>query len=123
MFHKGNANHANHTDLTGHITRYEILRNSRVIPYKDRHEITEGCTLDQRDQEPILIRPFPNKGEALEALKQYSSEIAREKNSAGKSFYLFTEYYVQESVYDAEGNFLESPNIWAFTPMPDKGID
>lgn len=57
--------------------KYEIRKNEREISYKNRAQIKQGCTLDQFDQEPEIIKSFDDKDEALNELKSYKSDIRK----------------------------------------------
>lgn len=96
--------------------KYEIMRITREISYKDRHEIKEGCTLDQSNQEPKIIKSFDGKDEALEALKSYQSDIQKLSGGAGP-YYSVTEYYVEENEYDENGDWVSGGDVWEFSKM------
>lgn len=96
--------------------KYEIRKNTREISYKKRAEIKEGCTLDQFDQEPEIIKTFDDKDEALIELKSYKSDIRKLSGGAG-SYYLITEYYVEENEYDEDGEWVSGGDVWAFSEM------
>lgn len=98
--------------------KYEIYQNTREISYKNREEIKEGCTLDQRDLEPELIKSCENKDEALDELGQKESEIVKLSGGTG-TFYSVTEYFVQENDYDEEGDWIGGGDVWAFSKMPE----
>lgn len=51
--------------------KYELKKNSKEISYSDRMEIMQGCTLNQEDQEPEIIKSFDNKDDALLELRNY----------------------------------------------------
>ena len=98
------------------MVRYEIIKNTREISYKKRSEIKEGCTLNQRDQEPEIIKAFDKKEDALNELKSYKSDISKFNGVAGL-YYLVTEYYVEKNEYDEDGEFVEDFGILAFSKM------
>lgn len=95
------------------ITKFELKKATREIPYKNKKEIVEGCTTNyDGDIWPVVINSFDTKDEALEELKKYKSEA--EYFSAAVSYYDITEYYVEEIKYDENGEFVDSEGIWAF---------
>lgn len=96
--------------------KYELKRNEREVKYKDRKEIEPGCTLAQADQEPEVIKEFTDKEEALEALKDYQSEVVKYEGVCG-SIYKVTEYYVEENEYDEDGEFVEGGDVWDYSTM------
>ncbi|MBD5543745.1 MAG: hypothetical protein HDR01_05775 [Lachnospiraceae bacterium] len=96
--------------------KYEIRKNTREISYKKRAEIKEGCTLEQDNQEPEIIKSFDNKGEALSELKQYKSDICKLSGGAG-TYYAVTEYYVEENEYDEDGEWVSGGDVWEFSKM------
>lgn len=98
------------------MTKFEIIRNTVEISYKNRSEIKEGCTINQDNQEPELIKSFDVKEEALEALKDYKSEVIDLSGGAG-TYYSVIEYYVEEHVYDEEGDLIDFGDIWEFSEL------
>ncbi len=97
--------------------RYDLIKNTREISYKDRDEVCQGCTLDQMDQEPETLKSFDDKDEALEALKKYQSEISKLGGGAG-TYYIITEYYVQINEYDEDGDWIGGGDVLDFAEMP-----
>lgn len=98
--------------------KYEIRKNTKEISCKKRVEIKAGCTLDQENQDPEIIKAFDDKEEALNELKQYKSEICKLSGGAG-SYYLVTEYYVEENGYDEDCEWVSGGDVWAFSEMPE----
>ena len=95
------------------ITKFELKNATREIDYKNKKEITEGCTIYHEGVVwGELIKSFDTKDAALEELKKCKSEA--EYCSVGVSFYYITEYYVEENNYDEDGEFVNSEGIWAF---------
>lgn len=97
--------------------KYELFKNDIEISLRDKDRIVEGCTLDQGDCDPELIRSFDNKEEALSELQNYKSDIRELKGNLG-TYYQVTEYYVQENTYDEDG-FVEGGDVWEFTKMQE----
>ena len=97
--------------------KYELIENTREVHYKDRAEIKKGCTRDQTDQNPEIIKSFDSKDEALEALKDYKSEIL-EFSSHGMIYFNVKEFYVEENVYDRDGEWISGGDVWEFSEMP-----
>ena len=98
--------------------KFELFKNDIEINWRDKGKIVEGCTLDQGDCDPEIIKSFDNKDEALEALKKYKSDIRELKGNLG-TYYEITEYYIQENYYDEDGDFVEGGDIWEFSEMPE----
>lgn len=96
--------------------KYELMKNDIEINRRDKDRIAPGCTLDQGDCDPELIKSFDSKEEALEELKKYKSDIRELKGRLG-TYYQVTEYYVEENTYDEDG-FVEGGGIWEFSEMP-----
>ena len=101
----------------GKMKRFELMKNTIEINWKDKAKITEGCTLDQGDCDPELIKSFDNKDEALEELKNYKSDIRELKGNLG-TYFEVTEYYIVENTYDEDGDFVEGGDVWEFSQMP-----
>ena len=97
--------------------KYELMKNDIEINWRDKEKIVQGCTLDQGDCDPELIKSFYTKEEALEELKKYKSDIRELKGNLG-TYYKITEYYSEENTYDEDGNFVEGGDIWEFSEMP-----
>ena len=104
------------------MTRYELKKNTREMSFKERKEIREGCTLDQRDMEPELVASFEDKEEALAELRKHRSDI-RSFSTAVGTMYLVTEFYVEENTYDEDGGFVEGGDIWDYSEMDLSNID
>ena len=96
--------------------RYELKKNTREMSFKERKEICEGCTLDQRDMEPELIGSFEDKEEALAELRKYESDVRTFRTAVG-TMYLVTEFYVEENIYDEDGDFVEGGDILDYSKM------
>lgn len=97
--------------------KYELIKNTVEISCKE--EIYEGCTLDQQDQEPEILKSFDDKAEALKALESHDTEIQRLSGGSG-TYYSVTEYYVQENEYDEDGSWIGGGDVWAFSKMPEE---
>lgn len=84
--------------------------------------IKEGCTLEQWEQFPIVIKTFASKQNALEELEKYKTEITKLSGGAGP-YYLVEEYYVEENVYDEEAekegieSFIVCNGIWGLSKI------
>lgn len=99
--------------------KYEIKQNTREISYKKRAEIKSGCTLEQDNQEPVIIKTFDNKEEALQALKEYKTDIRELRSSTG-TYYDVTEYYVEENEYDEDGEWINGGDVWEFSEIENE---
>lgn len=69
---------------------FKYLRGCRVSLKKDE-VYTQGITMEQNWQEPYTIATFENKNEALEALKNYKTEVRKMAH-----IIFIKEYYVQK---------------------------
>ena len=94
----------------GIMKKFEIRKNHIEIEKKNANNIQAGCSMDQNETFPTVVKSFDTKEEALEALKSYHTEI-RDLNS----YYLVAEFYVEENVYDEDGDWIEGGDIWTFT--------
>ncbi|MBD5556838.1 MAG: hypothetical protein HDQ95_16235 [Roseburia sp.] len=95
---------------------YELRKSTCEVRYKDRKEIKEGCTLNVTDQDPEIIKPFPDKDEAINALKGYETVIWELSGSAGR-YYSVTEYYVEGNEYDEDGEWIGGGEVYAMSDM------
>ena len=89
------------------MNRFEIVKRTVEVKWKDRFDIIPGCT--EYDEEPEVIETFDNLGAAVKALYQYKTEINEFSTSAG-TMYQITEYVVREIC----GNDIE---IWGLSEM------
>jgi hypothetical protein len=97
--------------------KFELFKNDIEINWRDKDKIVEGCTMEQGDCDPELIKSFDNKDEALKELKNYKTDIRELSGNLGK-YYEITEYYIQENTYDEDGDFVEGGDVWEFSQMP-----
>lgn len=97
--------------------KFEVRKNHIEISFKNRSRIKSGCTFDAQDQYPEIMEIFNDKEAALEALKKYKSEIQKLSGGAG-SYYLVTEFYVEENVYDYDGEWISGGDVLKFSEMP-----
>lgn len=97
--------------------KYELMKKDIEINWRDKDKIVEGCTMEQGDCDPELIKSFDNKDEALEKLKNYKSDIRELKGNLG-TYFEVTEYYIVENTYDEDGDFVEGGDVWEFSQMP-----
>ena len=98
--------------------KFDLLKNTISISYKNEKKIAPGCTLDQDWADPEKVKSFDNKEDAPSELKNYESEI---RYSSG--YYHVTEYYVEEYECDEDGEFIEGGDIWDFSQMKIDLID
>lgn len=99
--------------------KFELFKNTVEINWREKDRIKEGCTIDhQRDCDPVLIKSFDNGEKALEELSNYQSNIRELKGNLG-IYYEVTEYYIQETIYNEDGDFIEGGDIWEFSKMPE----
>lgn len=96
------------------MVKYELRKNIREIRFKDRNEIKTGCTLQQDNQEPEIIKSFDKKEDALKEQASYQSEIY-----PFGSYFSVTEYYVEENEYDEDGEWVAGGDVWDFAPLPE----
>lgn len=99
------------------MVKYELKKDSIEVRYKDRKEIKPGVVLIADNREPELIKAFDNKGEALEELRKYKSNIT--KHTYNGTLYLVEEYYVEKNTYDDEDEeeWLAGGDICEFSKM------
>jgi hypothetical protein len=96
--------------------KFEIVESHREISYRSRKEIKPGCTLLQDDCSSSVLKSFQNKDEALAELKNYETEIRELSGSAG-TYYLVTEYCVEENEYDEDGEWVSGGDVLEFSHM------
>ena len=96
--------------------KFELRKNNVEISYKNRSEIMEGCTLNQDNQDPIIIKSFDNKDDALFELQNYTTDVRKLSGGAG-SYYSITEYYIEENTYNENGEWIEGGDVLEFSEI------
>lgn len=91
--------------------KFEIRKN--VAEVRKKSEIKIGVTLAQDFQEPEVLESFDTKEEALEALKEYKSSYER-MDGYHAPYYIVEEVYVEENIYDEDGEWIEGGDVWEF---------
>lgn len=104
------------------MTKYELKESTMELREREAREIKPGCVYCRDGEEPKTLASFDSKEEALEALKPYKADI-REFNTGSGRCYQVTEWYVEEVEYDEDGELLNSPCVWAFSPMEFRLVD
>jgi hypothetical protein len=93
--------------------KFEIRKNTAEYSFRKRKNIHTGCTTEQQDQYPEVVEDFDGLEEAKEALKKYNSDIRKTSGNVG-TLYEVTEYYIEENVYDEDGEWISGGDIWEF---------
>lgn len=97
---------------------YEVVKNTGEYGWREKKNIHTGCTFEQDSYCPEVLEKHHKKEDALDALKKYSSDIRKMSGAAGP-LYLVTEYAVQETLYDEDGDELQTTDIWEFSELPE----
>lgn len=90
--------------------KFEIVKTTAEISWKERDEIKEGCTM--YDVEPEKIASFVTKEESEKELKKYKTDVC-----TSGSLFTVEEFSIQENEYDEDGEWIGGGDIWEFTPM------
>lgn len=98
------------------MTKFEIRKDSVEVSWKNRKTIKEGIVIDSDNQNPELINSYDTLEEASKAIKNYNTTIRELSGGAGK-YYLVEEYYIEENVYDEDGEFEKCDGIWEFSKI------
>lgn len=88
------------------------LKNAH-IELKRKEDIYKGITTDQDWFEPTLIATFDDKEEALSELSINTSYIRR----GTRNLVIFEEYYVEEAIYDEEGDWIGGGDILDYSDL------
>lgn len=96
------------------MTKYELKKDT--IELKNIGEYYPGCVLDKNDADPVLLESFNNKDNALNALKKYKTGV-RDLSSHGIKYVLVTEYYIEESEYNEDGDWIGGGDILDYSKM------
>ena len=85
--------------------KFEIVKTTAEISWKERNEIKEGCTM--YDVDPEKIASFGTKEEAEKELKKYKTDVC-----ASGSLFTVEEFSIQENEYDEDGEWIGGGDIW-----------
>lgn len=94
--------------------KYELVKRSAEINWKERKTIAPGCTMN--DPEPEKIKEFESLEEAQKELKNYKSDIHKMSGNIG-TLYEVTEYMIEENEYDEENEWISGGDVWDFSDM------
>lgn len=103
------------------MNKFELKESNVEIGYKNRREIVEGCSLDI-DQNPRIIKAFDNKEDAIKELQNYKTNITELSGVIG-TYYDITEFYVEENIYDEDGEFISNEGIHEFSKIEIEVIE
>lgn len=84
--------------------KFEIVKTTAEISWKERNEIKEGCTM--YDVDPEKIASFGTKEEAEKELKKYKTDVC-----ASGSLFTVEEFSIQENEYDEDGEWIGGGDI------------
>lgn len=98
-------------------TKFEIQKNSIEVPYSKRKQIEQGCTVLAIDTNPVTIACYDTLEDARRAFGKYETEITYYSGSA-RSYYLVEETYIIECIYDEDGDFVETADVYDVTELP-----
>lgn len=94
--------------------KYELVKRSAEINWKERKTIALGCTMN--DPEPEKIKEFESLEEAQKELKNYKSDIHKMSGNIG-TLYEVAEYMIEENEYDEENEWISGGDVWDFSDM------
>lgn len=95
--------------------KYEIMKKSIEVGYKDRKSIAQGITSEDEWADSELVERFDTLEEAREKLKDYKTSIKELSGSAGK-YYLVEEYYIEYNEYE-DGEVTNAGDIYDYSNM------
>lgn len=98
-----------------HEEKYEIMKRSIEVAYKDRKSIAQGITSEDEWADSELVESFDTLEEAREKLKDYKTSIKELSGSAGK-YYLVEEYYIEYNEYE-DGEVTNAGDIYDYSNM------
>lgn len=102
------------------MVKFEIRENSMEVSWSNRHKITQGCTVnnDNTQQYPEILESFDNEYDAVKELSKYNSTVEEMRGNTG-TYYIVTEYYVEENEYDEDGEWVGGGDIVTFAKLPE----
>ena len=81
--------------------KYDLVKRTAEIKYKDRKEIEEGCTAF--DDSPEYIKTFDTLEEAKKELAKRKTDVSK-FSYHGMTFYKVEEYVIEENEFEYEIN-------------------
>lgn len=90
--------------------KFEIKKTNAEL--KKVNEIRQGASVDQDGYDAELIASFDTADEAKEELKKYSTKV-----DEMSGYYSMTEYYIEESEYDEDGDWVNGGDILEFSEL------
>lgn len=94
--------------------KYEIKKAQAEV--KRINEIAEGCT--SYSEAPELIKSFDNLEDAKLELAKYCTDV----KELG-TYWLVTEYYIEEAEYDEDEEWIDGGDIWEFSKISARVFD
>lgn len=91
------------------VQKYEIMKRSIEVAYKDRKSIAQGITSEDEWADSELVESFDTLEEAREKLKDYKTSIKELSGSAGK-------YYIEYNEYE-DGEVTNAGDIYDYSNM------
>ena len=86
--------------------KYDLVKRTAEIKYKDRKEIEEGCTAF--DDSPEYIKTFDTLEEAKKELAKRKTDVSK-FSYHGMTFYKVEEYVIEENEFEKiEANKIEN---------------
>lgn len=99
-------------------TVYEVATASAEFGWRQKTCIQTGCVFALDEYCPEILEKHEKVEDAIEALSKYQSSIRKLSGPTG-AYYEVTEYAVQETLYDEDGDEVQTLNIWKFSELPE----
>ena len=87
--------------------KYDLVKRTAEIKYKDRKEIEEGCTAF--DDSPEYIKTFDTLEEAKKELAKRKTDVSK-FSYHGMTFYKVEEYVIEENEFEMKIEVVEIPS-------------
>ena len=92
--------------------KFEVVRKTVEISYKNRERIKEGCTIYS---EPDVLESFDTMEDAMQELAKHHTSIRELKK--GVLYCVVEEYMIVSSEYDEAGGWIAGGDVLAISPM------
>ena len=94
--------------------KYEIIKRTAIIKYKDRRNIAPGCTSGTSDSD--IIQSFETLEDARKKLEDYKTSIDEVQRRIDTAYEVI-EFCIEENDYNTDGELISVGDVWDYSEM------